>query len=304
MLNEKLEFECYLSGNRKDIPLYNDTAKDNFSGIRRPLQVLARGFLEKCSEAGLPPTKAITACKSFLYIWMVGESDVNLPADLPLPQRELCLKAAENSFLQFANQVNTADQTEKVRNKAKHYMYSPFSKTDLTKKSNFNEIKFDYIIADALYAGPLQNCCLALKTGNHDKTLGIVGNEKNRKIALAVVGYILQHRARIGSDPQRTFIPVIQPEIGNWVHTRAQKSSSNSEGAISVAGAIESVSVSETGEPLFEKISGENYVKIRANPDWLSRFDVQLIPAEKEDQYLNQGYRVFHDPDLLVKRRK
>lgn len=301
MLNEKLEFEYYLSGNRKEIPLYNDTAKKNFTGIRRPLQVLARGFLEKCSEAGLPPTKALAVCKGFLYTWMAGELDGRLPEDLPLPLRELCLKAAENSFLQFVNLVNKTDQTAHVRNKAKAYMRSPYSKADLSKESNFNEIHFDYIIADALYAGPLQTCCLALKTDGNDNTLGIGGSEKERKIALAVVVHNLQQRARIGSDPQRTFIPLIQPEIGNWVNVRAKK---GNKGQVSVANAIASVTVGKTNEPLFEKRTLDSSVKIRVSPDWLSQFDVQLIPIENEAPYRAEGYRIFHDADLLLKPRK
>lgn len=310
MLNEIQEFDHYLSGNRKELPLYNDTAKDNFTGIRRPLQVLARGFLEKCKGAGLPPLAAVAACKGFLYTWMTGELSDALPNDLPSQLLDICQLAAKNSFMQFVNHVSKTDRTEKVREKAKEAMQSPYYKAALSKKNDFNKIRFDYIIADAIYTGPLQAYYLALKDDKKDKAdkpYGIGGSEKERKIALAVVAHYLQQRARIGNDPQREFIPTIQPEIGNWVHVRAQRSGNKRKDGSetpSVAGAIAAVTVSKTGEPLLEKISSGNNTKVRVNTDWLLEYRVQLIPEDKVDAYREQGFCIITDAELLLKKNR
>ena len=303
MLNEILEFDCYLSGVRKDIPILNDAAKENLSGIRRPLQVLARGFLSKCADAGLPPSQGITACRVFLYTWMAGQLPETIPVALPASLRSLFRQAETNSFLQFANRVSNSDPTDNIRKKAKYALRAPYHKGQVSSKNNFNQVCFDCIIADALFAGELQNCCLSLKQGEKN-SFGLSGSDKERKIALAVVSHYLQQRARIRNDPTQTFVPVVQPEIGGWVNVRPQRSGAilkDGTEAPSVAGAIANVTVSATGQPLFEKISMDNSAKVRVNPRWLEAQDVQLLPYGAAPQ---EGYRNLVDQDLLLKIRK
>ena len=67
MLDERREYAAYLSGDLRRIPLRSRMFSENLAGIRRPLQVLARGFLEKAGESELPPEQAVAACKGLLF---------------------------------------------------------------------------------------------------------------------------------------------------------------------------------------------------------------------------------------------
>ena len=304
MLNEILEYDNYLCGDLRRIPLQKRMLSEHLTGIRRPLQVLARGFLEKCLQNDLSPETAPLACKAFLYAWMTGQLQ-ECTDSLPAPLREECQRAADNSFLRYASLVSAADQSELLIKKAQECCKSPYAKKALSKENTFNQLYFDYIIADALYFGPLQAQCLALKDSASGKPYGLTGSDKDRKIALAVVGQYLQIRKRIGDHPQREFIPIVQGEIGNWVNVRSKSGgkAKNGTAQTSVAGTIAGIQVAATQEPLFEKQLLENNMKLRVASNWLAQQQVQLIPVSAAQEYRSQGFLVITDEDLLVTRR-
>lgn len=296
MLNEIKEYESYLSGDLQSIPLQKAMLRNNMSGIRRPLQVLARGFLEKCIKLGTPLKEAIPMCKAFLHTWICGQMPENVPF-LPPELMDELERAGLSSFLWYANTVSNADYTQECNQMAKDYARVPYSGKALPKRNTFNEIYFDTVIADSLYLGPLQNRCLLLKSSQ--KGYGLNGNDKERKIALAVVSQYLQLKSRIGNEPHREFVPIVQGEIGNWVNVRAKTGS-----GASVSGTLTSIKLSGTEELLFEKIPMDNTTRLRVSPQWLSENDVKLLNAEAAPKQLQPGYLLITDKELLVAKRK
>ena len=304
MLNELLEYSYYLGTDPQNIPLRPEPVKEKkLTGIRRPLQVLARGFLEICVWEKLPPATSVAACKVFLYAWVSGQAHEDY-SRLSLPTRitEECQKALAYNLLSYARQISSNDLSQYLQQKADDWYSPAYSAKALTKKNNFNQLSFDCVIADAFYLGPLQNQRLALKeTGR--KPFNIGGSDKERKVALAVVAQYLQLQQRIGKDPNREFIPIVQGEISNWINVRAKSAGKNSN-QLAVATAIANVTVSETNEPLFEKITMENNMKLRVSPLWLAQQEAQLIPESDVAAYRQRGYYICTDTFFRSEKTK
>ena len=255
----------------------------------------------------------MAACKCFLYGWVCGSPHEDL-AGLKLPSSlaEECRWAADHGLMRYARQTGAKAMEEKCSQKAAEWYLGGYSPRPLGRQNSFNQYHFLYIIADALYLGPLKAQMLAVKCG--DATCGLSGKEGNRKIALAVAGQYLQSRGRIGDEPNREFVPIVQAEIGNWVNVRAKSGGTkakNADGTVgeaarqtSVPDAIADTRVTATGEPLFEKHSMDNCVKIRVNSRWLEACQVRLIPAEAAEQYRQDGFRVMDDRYLQVEERR
>lgn len=324
MLNEYWEYNCYLSGEAKAMPLRKDslhpepTRNPKWGGMHRVLQVLARGFLEICSEESLPAADAVTACRLFLYTWVSGEAHEDL-SKLSLTDRimEELQRAKENSFLRYARQIGDEKMAEQCPVQAKKWIENPYRpKAYSSAKNIFNKIYFDHIIADALYFGPLQARCLALKVRDSEDnseekktTLGIKGSDKERKIALAIVAKYLQLKDRIGEASNQSFIPIVQGEIANWVNVCSKKdgkkANEKESSQMSVAKAIVRAKVGKTGRPLLEKIDMGNCMKICVDPEWLTDIaEVKLIPLDDAGKHEKAGYCVFDDDALLLNKRK
>lgn len=303
MLNEIREYNLYLSDDRAEIPLRNETTKKNLTGIRRPLQVLARGFLELCETSNISPEKTIKACKVFLYGWICGEEHEDL-SGLGLPQKVLseCKRAQENSFLRYAQTVNTKkdprEPANEYKRKALEWYRSPYCPGNISKENTFNQCYFSYIIADAIFLGKLQEQCLVLnKSGG--QIHGLDGTNEDRKVALAIAAQYLQLRQVIGNVPNREYIPIVQAEIGNWVNVRPKKSGD----ANSVPKAIAQVKLKGTDTLLMDKISMNCNVKIRISSQWLSDIGAALMPEKKVTDDIEKSCIVIRDETLLVTKR-
>jgi hypothetical protein len=303
MLNEVREYNLYLSQDRKCIPLRNETTKKNLTGIRRPLQVLARGFLELCKNNDVSPTQTIAGCKVFLYGWICGEAHKDL-ATLKLPKSVLdeCERARENSFLRYAQKGQDADAAQALADaytkKARSWYQSPYTPKNISRENTFNQCYFSYIIADAICLGDLREQCLVLNRSG-DQFYGLSGTDADRKIALAIVAQYLQLQQVIGNVPNREFLPIVQGEIGNWVNVRSKKSGSNN----SVAKSISEVKLAGTDTLLMEKVLMNCSIKIRVSSTWLTNLDAKLIPEEDVTEDLEKSHFVISDTTLLVTTR-
>ncbi len=303
MLNEIKEYNLYLSSDRSEIPLRNETTKKNLTGIRRPLQVLARGFLELCEKNSISPEKTIAACKAFLYGWVCGEEHEDLSGlDLPNAVTSECKRAQKYSFLRYAQAGKSEKDARKLaedyKTKARNWYCSPYTPGSISKENTFNQCYFSYIIADAIYLGRLQAQCLVLnKSGG--QVYGLWGTDDDRKVALAVAAQYLQLRQVIGDVPNREFLPIVQAEIGNWVNVRPKKSGD----ANSVPKAIAQVKLDGTDTLLMDKIPMNCNVKIRISPAWLTDLGAKLIPEEEATEDIENDYFVIRDKTLLVTAR-
>ena len=299
MLNERNEFRLYLCGDRTKMPLRNETTQESLTGIRRPLQVLARGFLEICENEGISAPQSFDACKAFLYGWICGEAHKDHQA-LALPQtlENECANARNSSFLFYAAEGKTQEEQEKLQNayreKALEWYRPAYFSGKVTRENTFNQCYFSYIIADALFFGNLRNERLLVKN-TYGLTYGLTGTDDDRKVALAMVSQYLQLRRHIPDTTNREYIPIVQGEIANWVNIRPKKNGDKS----SVALAISRVRPEWAQELLMEKVTMNCNVKIRIHPGWLETLDVQLVPDSSITEAHKKAYYIFTDKQLM-----
>lgn len=299
MLDELQEYRCCLEKTTSNIPL-QQYSLDGGDGFRRLLRILAKGFLEKCEDQGLDREQSIRYCRGFLQTWVNGE----IPKDLVIPdscdklladlqkaeKNNLMVHAEKLQELSMKDKTQLPKRMDKLKADVSKYDTPPYQMSWNVKRNDFNRIYYDQIIADALNRKPLRKQCLVMKK---DDIYGISCKENLRKIALAVVCMYLQDLDEFVRPVAAAYLPIVQAEVGNWLHVRVKKKDSKSEVAC-VALAMERACWKGTSTSLFDKQKMVNISKVRVDPDWLKEYGVKLVDA-KDAENLPDDYVKFDD---------
>ena len=322
MLNEKEEYNLYLSSPDYGGLIRADNLLENLSGMKHVLEILARGFLGKCKEAKVTEdNEKYQYCTEFLKIWLAGGLNA-LPcyqgiSNYPLLQKEF-LKADKNNLKRYlislgfdnkgqykfcklfsaANKKACTDNHTALE-KLDEYWKNKISALDKsmffsTTENSQNQIYFKTVIADAIHKGPLTEKIMVLKKGKDN--FGLKGDFKQQKrmsILLAIVGVYLQNKYH-----NQESVPVNFAQISNMVGL-ASSSRGKGKELYSVSGLTGEAAFAYKGKPLFvkSKITDAGN-KLRVNPEWLKDFDVHLIYAE--ERFDRREYTSFSDDFILV----
>lgn len=285
MLNEFQEYACCLEETTADIPLQQGSMEKR-DGFRRLLRILAKGFLQKCEKQGLSREQSIRYCRGFLQTWINGA----VPEELVIPDScgELLSdlrKAQKNNLLYHAKNLQETSMKDRSKlpermkdlaNGVGKFAEPPYQNSWNVKHNDFNRIYFDQIIADALTRKPLRKQCLVMKK---DGLYSISCAENLRKIALAIVCMYLQDRDEFDRPVEAEYLPLVQAEVGNWLHVRVKKKDRKSNAAC-VALAMEKTCWSAPSAVLFDKQTMVNISKVKVAPQWLKEYEVKLMDAE------------------------
>ena len=297
MLDERWEYACFLEENTYVIPLQQSSLEKK-SGFRRILRILAKGFLEKCEELDLDREQSIRYCRGFLQTWVSGEYPENfeIPDDCGTLLTDLH-KAKEHSLMYHAetlqknsmkDRAKLPERMEKLARDIRRFEEAPYQNAWNVNHNDFNCIYYDQIIADAFNRKSLRSQRLVMKK---NETFGISCDEKLRKIALAVVCMYLQDLDEFDRPVRGAYLPLIQAEVGNWLHERVKKKDRQSNTAC-IALAIERACWGKPSNPLFDKKKMVNISKVRVDPDWLEMYDVKLMDAGVP---IPEGYTALDD---------
>lgn len=318
MLDEKLEYRSYLSSDTDVAPLRVDSVETG-NGLRRPLRILARGFLDNCEELGLELEPRIRYCKQFLETWLTGEipegfampeTHQALWADVQLAKTYSLLFHAKNLLrdMKIKNSKNTQAEVEqavdesikKLQEKVEDYRLPPYLQNDSFSYHDFNQIRLEQVISDALIRKPLRNQCFVFRK-SIQCGLAQDGQEHLLRVALGIICFYLQTKDETPTSQPQAYVPVAQQEIANWLDTYAKSKGCDAKGkwkeCVSKAMSVPKLT---DGEPLFDRIVLESGVKVRVNPLWLDLHNARLITEEQIAEYQEKGYEILDDSVLRI----
>lgn len=318
MLDENLEYLLYLSADTDDAPLRSESMESG-TGLRRPLRILARGFLDKCETYSLNLEQQIRYCKQFLDIWLTGEApkDLDIPeayedlradlemaksCNLPYHAKKLLLDTKiKNGKYSREDVENAVEETvSKLLEKVKFFQKPPYYASDAFANNDFNQIRLDQIISDALIRKPLRKHLFVFQNGDHCG-LASDGQEHLIRVTLGTICFYLQAQDEAQTHIPQSFVPITQQEIANWLDTYAKNKGEDKNGkwkeCVSKAMSVPKLA---NGIPLFHRIILECGVKVRVNSDWLKAHDAKLITEKQIAEYLEKGYTILDDGDFCI----
>lgn len=324
MLNEKLEYELYLEGNVTAELLRYDALADSLSGIRRPLTILTRGMIDLCREEGISFPETERCGKLLMRLWLGSQETIDAPEVLQRPLR----MAKENNLHRYLDNLLSIrggkkpkpESVEKIHGKIRAKLAdlsdSVFTSSEKSQNhaNDYNRITEDSIFADALLAGPLQERYLAFRCKEQDEPGDIsfrhIRAQNNVDIALAMIGFYLQHKAQ-----DQEYIPVTYVEIANWVGCPCKKKTSKKEEENPKKNTkpgkaernIKDVRDNTQyfcygGQPLFEEYQFDNTNKLRVNPRWILDHEAKLITPEQVEDH--RDFCIFCDAVSLKQSEK
>lgn len=287
MLNEKQEWNLYLTQGYGNL-LRDDNLKEALSGIRRPMTVLARGFLTACHNLGITNiAQAERYTIDFLISWLLGTP----PCDdtYPEPLRTLCDRAAAASLSKHLLRNNIQPDTSYITGRVEDWKKSLFE-TDHSHQSNtLNQINFKCIVADALLQGPLKNEILLLRKKQHNFGLDGNFNEHHREFLLSIVACFLQY---CPADCNSVVLPLA--ELSNYMNKPRNKGTCKTYKSVSPF--IDRGGYTYKDRLLLIKdLLAQNCTKLTVNSQWLTDMDVHLAPA---DTPVPKGYIAYNDDTL------
>lgn len=304
MLDEFREYDIYLDLDRISKLFRNDNLKDSLSGLRRPLLILARGFLSLCQKEQQTLSQSVSFCKTFLWAWLGGEVEEPLP-EMPGAIRREIDRAADNSFAKYIEQMSTttsfsketlAKMGERLLWKQRDFRYSPFSAYALEHENDAKRIYGDQILADAMVKGPLRKRYLAI--ADLKKASGVCGDDKQWQLCRAMICWYLQER----SEAQQ-YAVIAMSEISNWIDTPATSKGFARDGKPrpSLSGIFTKATPQYQGAPLLCKYNlMSNTVKLTVNSRWLEDYQVRLITEEQLEEYAQKGFAIYTDSLMPV----
>jgi hypothetical protein len=299
MLDEFREYDIYLDLNEMSKLFRNDNLKDSLSGLRRPLLILARGFLGLCQKEKQTLPQAVSSCKSFLWAWLGGEMEEPLP-EMPAAIRREIERAADNSFAKYIEGMKTttsfsketlAKMAERLNWKRTDFRHSPFSGYALEHENDAKRIYGDQILADAMVKGPLRKQYLAI--ANPQQASRVCGNDTQWKLCRAMIGWYLQERSE-----EQQYAVITMSEISNWIDTPATSKGMARDGSPrpSLSGLFIKTMPQYEGSPLLCKYNlMSNTVKLTVNSRWLEDYQVCLITDEQIPEYVQKGFAIYAD---------
>ena len=298
MLNEKKEYELYLTGGYGKL-LTKDNIENGLSGLRHILTVLARGFLELLdAEGGYSLAEKDALCQEFLFCWI--NEKYTLPEKVSDKVAAEFKKAKSCSLLKHIvkNEIKVkgfggCEQT--AVEKALEGKISAWKKSMFfsLSENSVNEIKVRAIIADALLAGPLTNKKLVIKS---DRLFyGIDCNEKHVEYIdslLAIVGACLKRL----KDGQNGAV-VKMCELSNYLAKPTNNKNKRSSPLYSVDGYFSTPYLTYGGAPILRKeaVTG-GVVKVFLNENWVNDLGVRLAD---QNEKVPVPFIALDDFDLL-----
>ncbi|MBO7218000.1 MAG: hypothetical protein J6V50_04790, partial [Clostridia bacterium] len=183
MLNEIKEYEFYLTRGYGDI-IRSKNLKDSLSGIRAILVALARGFIGDCKNEGIFDTEKLHFYTiAFLKVWLVGieaaienaanKNDQMLGNTLKEIESykilsERLKKADAENLLGYMNRekinINGKNNTDQTRRGFLFFKLNDWSNPLFPEADNsLNAIRFEAIVADAIFKGELKNSLLRIR---------------------------------------------------------------------------------------------------------------------------------------------
>ena len=314
MLNEKLEYDRYLNITDENKWLLlksltpattktNKIKKVEFSGIGRPLTILSRGFLEKCSQLNLTENESIELCSVFLKSWL------SVPTEIPCCDKSIKTEieraaaaslamrvtkeireeyrdrlnkkfGAGSSFFEsvFLNKVLTDKESKEVFDKGKK---------SFELKNDQNKWSFSRVMAESYRYGhlknqvfaikPIKENCFGLSVDNYEMSLKL---KKNHLLKVfCVVTESLRAKTENG---QSQFADIQKINITNWLNAK--------DDYIDIAFNVKYKSCN-----LISKYTFHNQSVIGINEEWLKEYNVHLAPIAEAESLKKEGYLVFKD---------
>lgn len=312
MLNEWSEYDAYLDMQSEfGKKLMKSVLTDKkgvykLVGIGRPLVVLTRGLLEKCRENRVPEAQANELCAAFLKIWFSMDDTIPNCTVLSIKKElekatvsPLCVgivgeEKRERFTAALAKRYGERVQKDgKVRDgffgnawKAKIEYHSNTNNAE-KESSTLNQWSFSRVLTEANLQGDLQNEVLVLKKHEGQGSAfglnfpGTSAENKRRRALAAVVEFLRARRV----DEETEAVEINQTVLSNWVRVKKVDNLYEAE---------------YKGKKLFSKFKMANsMIVVKLNRAWLEDYDVQLVPAESEQEWKAKGYAIITDQNLM-----
>ena len=300
MLNERKEYAYYLNTGKTARLLRCDNLTDGLSGLRRPLTILARGFLSLCEKKELTMTDTLFCTRTFLNAWLGGDVS-GIREDLPSSIREEIQKASDNSLPKCVETFRTTTRLqpekiqqllERIESKRLDLGRTMFSSYAISRNNDKNRIFGDQVIADALLSGPLKQLYFAVFDPNQT-AFAMFPNATDSRIGRAIICWYLQER-----DVRQQYAIITFSEISNWIDTSANSKGYNADGIPKpcISRVRNNPSLRYRDQPLFRSHTlMNNTAKLMVEPQWLADYKACLLHADEISKYQDMGYTVFQD---------
>ena len=286
-----------VSGQALILPsLLTDNFQGKLNGFQDILTLIAREFMFEFRKMDKTEYKRDICddCIYALQLWCGFDDEAELKElrEKPVikewlgyyPYADGYLKNYYDKFI-----VNPKSKNKKNKNVSWEYYAEYWKKRLLDTESHLYSAKsfcYENIIADAVAEGPLNNYCLVFKGSEKifKKSLNNSAGknptdptfQKNCKLISA---YLLGKKR--AEDQETVYLRKLR--LLNWLGYDSDKRSNWFPGLL------------WQGQPVCERISKDDFVKVKINQDFIDAFELKLIKEDEIKNYKSPEYSVLKD---------